>query len=80
MKNKCVYIKNTEKEYAIVCLYIDDILITGSSNKLIKAIKKMLTSKFDMKDVRVVDIILWIKITRTNGRLILSQLTMFRKF
>ena len=55
--DKCVYLKNTENEYAIVCLYVDDMLITGSSDDMIKAPKKMLTSKFDMKEIGVVDII-----------------------
>ena len=71
--DKCVYVKNTEKEYVIVCLYVDDMLITGSSDDMIKATKKMLTSKFDMKDIGVADVILGIKITRTSGGLILSQ-------
>ncbi|XP_057505550.1 cytochrome P450 76C3-like [Actinidia eriantha] len=50
-----------------------DMLIIGSSDDMIKATKNMLTSKFDMKDLGVADVILGIKITRTFGGLILSQ-------
>ena len=69
----CVYVKNTNNGYVIVCLYVDDMLILGSNNYIITTIKKMLFSKFNMKDLGVVDVILGIKISRTSGGLILSQ-------
>uniref|UniRef100_A0A2N9ISW3 Reverse transcriptase Ty1/copia-type domain-containing protein n=1 Tax=Fagus sylvatica TaxID=28930 RepID=A0A2N9ISW3_FAGSY len=43
------------------------------NNDIIKATKRMLNSKFDMKDLGVADVILGIKITRTSDGLILSQ-------
>ena len=52
-----------------MCLYVDDMLIIGSNNDVIKATKKMLTNYFDMKDM---DVILGIKITKTSSGLILS--------
>ena len=30
--DKCVYVKNTEHGFVIICLYVDDILIMGSNN------------------------------------------------
>uniref|UniRef100_A0A2N9EK44 Integrase catalytic domain-containing protein n=1 Tax=Fagus sylvatica TaxID=28930 RepID=A0A2N9EK44_FAGSY len=51
--DKCVYIKNTISGYVIVCLYVDDMLIMGSNNDIIKATKRMLNSKFDMKDLDI---------------------------
>ena len=71
--DKCVFVKDTNNGYVIVCLYVDDKLILGSSNNIIIATKKMLSSKFDMKDLGVVDVILAIKISRTSGGLALSQ-------
>jgi hypothetical protein len=71
--DKCVYVKNTTSGYVIVCLYIDDMLIMGSNNNIIKATKRTLNSKFDMKDLGVADVILEIKITRTSDGLVLSQ-------
>ena len=35
--DKCVYIKNTHEGYVIVCLYVDDMLIIGSNNEIIRA-------------------------------------------
>ena len=71
--DKYVYTRNTQSEYVIVCLYVDDMLIIGSNNDVIKVTKKMLTSYFDMKDMGVIDMILGIKIAKTSSGLILSQ-------
>jgi hypothetical protein len=71
--DKCVYVKNTTSGYVIVCLYVDDMLIIGSNNDIIKATKRMLNSNFDMKDLGVADVILGIKITRTSDGLFFSQ-------
>ena len=70
---KCVYVKNTEHGFVIICLYVDDMLIMGSNNEVIKTTKKMLNDKFNMKDLDVADVILGIKISKTSDGLILSQ-------
>ncbi|TLX69534.1 hypothetical protein E9993_22935, partial [Labilibacter sediminis] len=71
--DKCVYVKNTTHGYVILCLYVDDMLIIGSNDKMIRSTKDMLKSKFDMKDMGLADVILGVKITRTQDGLILSQ-------
>ena len=71
--DKCVYVKDTDKGYVILCLYVDDMLIIGSNDKMIKTTKKLLNSKFDMKDMGIADVILGIKITRISGGIVLSQ-------
>jgi hypothetical protein len=71
--DKCVYVKNTTSGCVIVCLYVDDMLIMDSNNDIIKATKRILNSKFDKKDLGVVDLILGIKITKTSDGLVLSQ-------
>ena len=70
---KCVYVKDTSAGYMILCLYVDDMLIVGSNDKMIKSTKDMLKSKFDMKDMGLADVILGIKIIRTQNGLVLSQ-------
>ena len=70
---KCVYVKNTECGSVIICLYVDDMLIMGSNNEVIKTTKKMFNNKFDMKYLGVADVILGIKISTTSYGLILSQ-------
>ncbi|GKA38822.1 retrovirus-related pol polyprotein from transposon TNT 1-94 [Tanacetum coccineum] len=70
--DKCVYVKDTSSGYVILCLYVDDMLIIGSNDKMIKSTKDMLKSKFDMKDMGLADVILGIKIIRTHNGLVLS--------
>ena len=71
--DKCVYVKNTGHGFVIICLYVDDILIMGSNNEVIKTTKEMFNNKFDMKDLGVADVILGTKISKTSDGLILSQ-------
>ncbi|GJV28930.1 retrovirus-related pol polyprotein from transposon TNT 1-94, partial [Tanacetum coccineum] len=54
-------------------VYVDDMLIVGSNDKMIRSSKDMLKSKFDMKDMGLADVILGIKIIRTQNGLVLSQ-------
>ncbi|GJZ77818.1 retrovirus-related pol polyprotein from transposon TNT 1-94 [Tanacetum coccineum] len=66
-------VKDTSSGYVILCLYVDDMLIVGSNDKMIGYTKDMLKSKFDMKDMGLADVILRIKIIRTQNGLVLSQ-------
>ena len=56
-----------------VCLYVDDMLIIGSNIEMIRITKQFLSSRFDMKDMGVADVILGIKISKTSEGLVLSQ-------
>ena len=47
-----------------MCLYVDDILIFGSSLKVIEEVKEFLSKNFEMKDLGEVDVILNIKLLR----------------
>ena len=77
--DKCVYIKDTANGYVIVCLYVDDMLIIGSNNDIIKTTKRMLTSEFDMKDLGVTDVIIEMKFSRKSDELVLSQSNYVKK-
>ena len=68
----CLY-QNVEHRYVIVCLYVDVMLIVDSDDKMIISTKNMLNSRFDMKDIRLADVILGTKIKRSTDGLILSQ-------
>lgn len=71
--DKCVYVKDTNDGYIILCLYVDDMLIVGSNNKMIEFTKIILNSRFDMKDMGLADVILGVKISRISDGLVLSQ-------
>ena len=71
--DKCVYVNDTKHEYVIICLYVDDMLIVDSDDKMIISTKNMLNSRFDMKDMGPTDVILGIKLIRTSYEPIQSQ-------
>ena len=73
--NHCFYVKFFENSYIILLLYMDDMLITGSSIKEINDLKKQLSKQFVMKDLGAVKQILGMRIIRdkANGTLKLSQ-------
>ena len=72
--DKCVYSKfNDNGQGVIICLYVDDMLIFGTSISQVDLTKEFLSSKFSMKDLGEADVILGIRIKREQGKLILSQ-------
>lgn len=68
-----VYIRHIDSEPdAYLLLYMDDILITSKSKELIKGIKSVLDSEFEMKDLGEAKRILGIDIKRNKELKILS--------
>ena len=53
-----VSISKIQKITVILCFYVDDIFIVNSDDKMVTSTKKLLNLKFDMKDMRLVDVIL----------------------
>ena len=70
--DKCVYSKGSGRDCVVVCLYVDDMIIIGSNDR-ISSTKKMLSQHFDMKDLGIADVILGMKITKTSEGYALSQ-------
>ena len=71
--DKCIYSNFINNECVIICLYVDDLLIFGTSFDVVYDTKCFLASNFDMKDLGEANIILGIKILRDNDCIILSQ-------
>ena len=68
------YVKFFDNSYIILLLYVDDMLIAGSSTKEINNSKKQLSKQFAMKDLRAAKQIIGMRIIRdkANGTLKLS--------
>ena len=64
--DKCVYYLYGGGEGVILCLYVDDIQIFGSSHKVIEEVKEFLSNNFEMKDLGEADVILNIKFLRES--------------
>nr|ABA95860.1 retrotransposon protein, putative, Ty1-copia subclass [Oryza sativa Japonica Group] len=62
--DKCVYYRYGEGEGVILCLYVDDILIFGTSLNVIEEVKDFLSKSFEIKDLGEADVILNIKLLR----------------
>jgi hypothetical protein len=72
--DKCVYYRYGGGEGVILCLYVDHILILGTSLDVIKEIKDFLSNNFEMKDLGEADVILNIKLLREgDGGVTLMQ-------
>jgi len=71
--DKCLYSKFINNEGVIICLYVDDLLIFGTSLDVVHDAKHFLAFNFDMKDLGETNIILGIKILRDNNCITLSQ-------
>ncbi|KAJ6791386.1 Uncharacterized protein M6B38_244565 [Iris pallida] len=82
--DKCLYSKNTNKSCVILCLYVDDILILGSSLELINNTKNYLSNQFDMKDLGEANLILGMQVSKKKEGYTLSLAhsieKMLRKF
>jgi hypothetical protein len=72
--DKCVYYRDGGDEGIILCLYVDDILILGTSLDVIKETKDFMSNNFEMKDLGEADVILNIKLLREgDGGITLVQ-------
>jgi hypothetical protein len=62
--DKYLYYRFGGGEGVILCLYVDDIMIFGTSLNVIKEVKEFLSQNFEMKDLGETDVILNIKLVR----------------
>jgi len=60
----CVYSKFDEHGVAVIYLYVDDMLIIGTSIEMIKLTKDFLNSKFERKDLCEANLILRVKVKK----------------
>ncbi|GJY38379.1 retrovirus-related pol polyprotein from transposon TNT 1-94, partial [Tanacetum coccineum] len=71
--DRCIYTRSTKDYTVVICLYVDDMLIIGTTLDGILETKSYLSSNFKMKDLGEVDTILGVKVRRTNNQISLSQ-------
>jgi hypothetical protein len=71
--DRCVYYRYDGGQGVILCLYVDDILIFGTSLDVINEVKTFLCQNFDKKDLGEADVILNIKLIEGENGITLSQ-------
>ncbi|CAM8942004.1 unnamed protein product [Rhodiola kirilowii] len=63
----------TQKDYIALLVYVDDIIITGTSQLLIDQIKQFIDSKFKIKDLGTLRFFLGLEVARSSSGLFLNQ-------
>jgi hypothetical protein len=71
--DRCVYYRHGGGRGVILCLYVDDILIFGTSLDVINEVKTFLCQSFNMKDMGDADVILNIKLIKGENGITLTQ-------
>ena len=61
-----VFMSRTQTKAKLSCVCTLNMLIVSSNDEIIKSTKKMLNSKFGMKDMGVADVILGIRISKIS--------------
>ena len=72
-KEPSVYRREEKSSTLMVCVYVDDLLVTGSSLQLIVEFKREMASKFDMSDLGRLTYYLGIEVIQDEEGIILSQ-------
>jgi hypothetical protein len=71
--DQCVDYHHGGRQEVILCLYINDILIFGTSLDVINEVKTFLCQSFNMKDLGEADVILNIKLIKGQNGITLMQ-------
>jgi hypothetical protein len=71
----CLFVKRDEEDVMVICIYVDDLLLTGSDERKIENVKKDLAKAFNkFKDLETVPKYLGLRMTTLdNGQIQLSQ-------
>ena len=71
--DKCMYTKSKNGECVIICLYVDDMLMSGTCIDIVSKAKLFFEFKFEMKDMGETSVILGVKFIRKGDSVLLSQ-------
>ncbi|KAJ0532496.1 putative RNA-directed DNA polymerase [Helianthus annuus] len=76
--NKCtlenaIYTRTSEASTIIVGVYVDDLIVTGTSKKEIDIFKSQMKNKFDMSDLGLLAYYLGIEVIQTGGEIGIKQ-------
>jgi len=68
-----LYIKTQRpQDFLILCLYVDDLIYTGTNPKMIEEFKKAMMSEYEMTDLGLMKYFLGIQVKQSPGQIFLS--------
>ena len=68
-----LYIKSNGNDIIIVCLYVDDLIYTSSSDLLVEEFRQAMMTEFEMTDLGLLHYFLGIEVTQMNDGIFISQ-------
>ncbi|KAH9745452.1 hypothetical protein KPL70_004078 [Citrus sinensis] len=68
-----LYIKEKDGDILIVCLYVDDLIFTGSNPSLFEEFKRMMIKEFEMTDIGLMAYYLGIEVKQKEECIFISQ-------
>ncbi|GAB2295854.1 hypothetical protein Dimus_038384 [Dionaea muscipula] len=74
-----LYVKHEGSLLLMLCVYVDDILITGSATNQIEEFKRVLTQQFEMTDLGEMSYYLGIRVEQAPDGIFLSQQSYINK-
>ncbi|RVW37574.1 Retrovirus-related Pol polyprotein from transposon RE1 [Vitis vinifera] len=68
-----LYVKGTDANLIVVSVYVDDLLVTGSNEKLVKEFKAEMLKVFEMTDLGLMSYFLGMEVKQDHGGVFISQ-------
>ena len=68
-----LYVKGTDANLIVVSVYVDDLLVTGSNEKLVKEFKAEMLKVFEMTDLGLMSYFLGIEVKQDHDGVFISQ-------
>ena len=73
MSDSSLFIKSFQSHTVVILVYVDDLIITGSSASLIAQVIGLLCHEFDCRDLSTLGFFLGMEISSNSGTLLLNQ-------
>ncbi|KAM2065116.1 hypothetical protein EV1_027912 [Malus domestica] len=68
-----LYVKVKDEDILIVCLYVDDLIFTGSDPSIFEEFKRVMTKEFEMTDIGLMAYYLGIEVKQNEEGIFISQ-------
>ncbi|KAK8948569.1 hypothetical protein KSP39_PZI005174 [Platanthera zijinensis] len=68
-----LYLKQIGNDVIYVCIYVDDLIVTGTNTTMIKVFKSEMEGKYEMTDLGLLHFFLGFQITQTATGILISQ-------
>ncbi|WCJ22400.1 Retrovirus-related Pol polyprotein from transposon RE1 [Euphorbia peplus] len=69
----CLFTRQKEGQFIVLIVYVDDVLISGTSNQQIKEVKQVFHKAFTIKDLGEAKFFLGIELARSSRGMLISQ-------